>query len=178
MTVLGLAITGWAFGAAQIRSQVLSLSRRDYILASKILGEKSWRILATQVLPPILPLAFMQFLYGVLYGVLSLTTIEFWGVLPSNLFNLGTMLNLISTNASYLSNQWWWILGSIFPILILGVGLGFLNIGMDEFTDPRLKKVRPLAQMWEVEIPAGSGVMRIQVPRTPRSSGNKARGKT
>jgi len=143
IVVIGLAITSWAFGAKQIRAQVLSISKRDYIIASRLIGEKSWRIIFNQILPSILPLTVAQFLFGVLYGILSLITAEFWGVLPTNINNLGTMLFFISSNGAYLSNQWWWILGAIIPIMVLGAGLGILNIGIDEFIDPRLKEVKP-----------------------------------
>ncbi len=142
ITILALALVGWAFGARQIRAQVLSLSNREYIIASKLIGEKSYRIIFTQLLPPILPLTFAQFLFGTLYGVLSLVTAEFWGVLPATSSNLGTMLAFITTNAAYVSNQWWWILGAIIPILILGAGIGLLNIGIDEIIDPRLREIK------------------------------------
>jgi peptide/nickel transport system permease protein len=153
IVIVGLAITSWAFGAKQIRAQVLSLSKRDYIIASRLLGEKSWRIIFTQILPPILPLFFAQFLFNTLYGILSLATAEYWGVLPANINNLGVMLFYIASNGAYLSNQWWWILGSIIPIIILGAGLGLINIGIDEFIDPRLKEVKPIAVPDVIKIP-------------------------
>jgi peptide/nickel transport system permease protein len=163
ITILSLSIVGWAFGARQIRSQVLSLSNREYIIASKLIGEKSYTIIFTQLLPPILPLAFAQFLFGTLYGVLSLVTAEFWGVLPATSSNLGTMLAFISTNAAYVSNQWWWILGAIIPIIILGTGIGFLNIGIDEFVDPRLREIKLPQVRRIVKIPTDNGVIEVSI---------------
>ncbi|WP_338604713.1 ABC transporter permease [Sulfolobus tengchongensis] len=163
IVIIGLAITSWAFGAKQIRAQVLSISKRDYIVASRLIGEKSWRIIFEQIFPSILPLSIAQFLFGVLYGILSLITAEYWGVLPANINNLGTMLFYIASNAAYLSNQWWWILGAIIPIIILGSGLGLINIGIDEFIDPRLKEVRPTVVPEKIIIPIEQGLTEIPV---------------
>ncbi|BBD73260.1 hypothetical protein HS1genome_1649 [Sulfodiicoccus acidiphilus] len=160
--VFALAITGWAFGAKQIRSQVLGLANREYVLASKMLGEKWYRILFTQLLPPILPLTVAQFLFGTLYGILSLVTAEYWGVLAATTNNLGTMIAFIAANAAYLSNQWWWILGAILPIIILGGGLGCLNLGLDEFIDPRLKVVEPEVPLKDIELPIDQGTVVVK----------------
>lgn len=162
-TIIALSLIGWAFGARQIRSQVISLSNREYIIASKLIGEKSYRIIFTQLLPPILPLVFAQFLFGTLYGILSLVTAEFWGVLPATSNNLGTMLALIAANAAYVSNQWWWILGAIIPIIIIGLGIGFLNIGIDEFIDPRLKEIKPPEIKRTVKIPTDEELIEVSI---------------
>ena len=169
--VFALAITGWAFGAKQIRSQVLGLADREFILASKMVGERSYRIIFTQLLPPILPLMIAQFLFGTLYGILSLVTAEYWGVLAATTSNLGTMIAFIAANAAYLSNQWWWILGAILPIIVLGAGLGCLNLGLDEFIDPRLRVVKVQVPLKDVAVPLDEGevVVKAERVRTKRA---------
>ncbi|AOL16521.1 sugar ABC transporter permease [Sulfolobus sp. A20] len=165
VVVFALAITGWAWGAKVMRAQVLSLSNREYIIASKLIGEKSWRIMFQQILPPIVPLTMGQFLFGTLYGVLSLTTAEFWGVIPVTTENLGTMLSLIASGSAYLIGDWWWILGAILPIVVMAIGIGFLIVGLDEISDPRLRKMKFTTEKIEVPIPTDEKVVNIVVTR-------------
>jgi peptide/nickel transport system permease protein len=46
-----IAVTGWAFGARQLRAETLSMRARDFIDSAKIIGERSWRIMAFEILP-------------------------------------------------------------------------------------------------------------------------------
>ncbi|BBD73253.1 peptide ABC transporter permease [Sulfodiicoccus acidiphilus] len=165
VVVLALSLTGWAWGAKVIRSQVLSISKEEYILASKIVGERSSRIIFGQVLPPVLPLAVGGFLFGTLYGILSLVTAEFWGVIPVSTQNLGTMLSLIASSGAYLTNQWWWILGAMLPILVLAVGIGFMNIGFDQIADPRLKEQKTTSQE-KIQVSTDEGEIEVLLKET------------
>ncbi|WP_016730946.1 ABC transporter permease [Saccharolobus islandicus] len=161
--ILTLTLTGWAWGARNIRPQVMSLSNKDYIIASKLIGEKSWRIMFTQIMPPIIPLLVSQFLFGTLYGILSLATAEFFGAIPVTTENLGTMLSLIVSSAAYLSGNWWWILGAILPIIILAIGIGFMMVGFDEIADPRLRKIKFSIDKIEIPIQTDEKVITIIV---------------
>ncbi len=165
VVVLALAITGWAWGAKMMRAQVLSLSNSEYIIASKLIGEKSWRIMFQQILPPVVPLTMGQFLFGTLYGVLSLITAEFWGVIPVTTENLGTMLSLIASGSAYLVGDWWWILGAILPIVVMAIGIGFLIEGLDEISDPRLRKMKFTTEKIEVPVPTDEKVVNIVITR-------------
>ncbi|QXJ27587.1 hypothetical protein J5U23_00454 [Saccharolobus shibatae B12] len=161
--ILTLTLTGWAWGARNIRPQVMSLSNKDYIIASKLVGEKSWRIMFTQIMPPIIPLFISQFLFGTLYGILSLATAEFFGAIPVTTENLGTMLSLITSSAAYLSGNWWWILGAVLPIIILAIGIGFMMVGFDEIADPRLRKIKPSIDRIEIPIQTDEKIITIVV---------------
>ena len=46
-----IAVTGWAFGARLMRAQTLSLRTRDFVEAARVIGEKTWRIIAFEILP-------------------------------------------------------------------------------------------------------------------------------
>ncbi len=69
--VIGLiiSITGWAFGARVLRAQTLSLRNRDYVDSARIIGEKWWRIIGTEILPNLTPIVATSFLFTVLSGV-------------------------------------------------------------------------------------------------------------
>jgi len=64
-----IAITGWAFGARQLRAQTLSMRSRDFIDSARIVGEKSWRIMTYEILPNLVPVVATSFLFTVIYSV-------------------------------------------------------------------------------------------------------------
>lgn len=52
--ILAIFLTHWAWYARIIRGLVLSLRNREYILASKVAGTKTWKIILRHVVPPVL----------------------------------------------------------------------------------------------------------------------------
>ena len=87
-----ISVTGWAFGARQLRAETLSMRARDYIESAKIIGERSWRIMAFEILPNLLPVVATSFLFTVIYGVGTYTALSFLGVINSSHWSWGTML--------------------------------------------------------------------------------------
>src|SRR5579862_8037609 len=64
-----ISVSGWAYGARQLRVQTLSMRRRDFVDSARIIGEKSWRIMTFEILPNLIPVVATSFLFTVIYGV-------------------------------------------------------------------------------------------------------------
>jgi peptide/nickel transport system permease protein len=138
--VIGLVIsvTGWAFGARVLRAQTLSLRNRDYVDSAKIIGEKWWRIIATELLPNLTPIVATSFLFTVLYGVGTYTALAFLGLVNPN-WSWGGMLFYAQNSNAELSGYWWWFVPPGLAVALLGTSLVLLNFGIDEFINPRLR---------------------------------------
>ena len=52
MIVAVLVITGWSYGARQLRSQTLSLRNRDFLESARVRGERSLYIIVREVFRP------------------------------------------------------------------------------------------------------------------------------
>jgi nickel transport system permease protein len=52
--VLAIALTHWAWYARIIRSLVLSMKNREYILAARVVGTNHWQIFVKHLAPPVL----------------------------------------------------------------------------------------------------------------------------
>ena len=87
-----IAVTGWAFGARQLRAQTLSMRTRDFVDAARIIGERSWRIMTFEILPNLIPVVATSFLFTVIYGVGTYTALSFLGVISTSHWSWGTML--------------------------------------------------------------------------------------
>jgi peptide/nickel transport system permease protein len=136
-----IAITGWAFGARQLRAQTLSMRNRDFVDSARIIGEKSWRIMSFEILPNLVPVVATSFLFTVIYGVGTYTALSFLGVINTSHWSWGTMLYWAQSAqaAQQVHLEWWWFLPPGLAVGLFGTGLALLNFGIDEFVNPRLR---------------------------------------
>jgi peptide/nickel transport system permease protein len=139
--VIGLIIslTGWAWGARVIRAQTMSLRNRDFVEASRIIGEKRRRVMFTEVAPNLLPILASSLLFTVLYSIGAYVTLAYIGLTSSSVWNWGTMLFWAQANNAPLSGEWYWFIPPGVCIALVGTGLALLNFGIDEFINPRLR---------------------------------------
>lgn len=138
-TVIILISTGWAFGARTFRSVTLSVSKRDYILSSILIGERKLSIIFRQIIKSIMPVIVSNFFFTAMYGTMGLTFVEYLGVGNLQQVNWGTMLYWAINNEAYLVGEWWWILPPAILISVLMFAFILLNFGLDEIANPALK---------------------------------------
>jgi peptide/nickel transport system permease protein len=136
-----LAVTGWAGSARVLRAQTLSLRNRDYVLASRVGGERPWRVVAVEVMPNLLPLLASQLVFATLTAILSEAGLSFLGLGASNSATLGTMLNYAQNGFALQRGAWWWFVPPGLLIAVFGCGLALINFSIDEIVNPRLRDV-------------------------------------
>ena len=136
-----ISITGWAFGARQLRAQTLSMRSRDFIDSARIVGEKSWRIMTHEILPNLVPVVATTFLFTVIYSVGTYTALSFLSVISLSHWSWGTMLYWAQSAqaAQQARLEWWWFLPPGMAVGLFGTGLALLNFGIDEYVNPRLR---------------------------------------
>jgi peptide/nickel transport system permease protein len=139
--VIGLiiSVTGWAWGARVLRAQTLSLRNRDYVDSARLIGERNWRIITTEILPNLTPIVASSFLFTVLYGVGTYTALAFLGLVNSANWSWGTMLFSAQLSNAETNGYWWWFVPPGLAVALLGTALALLNFGIDEFINPRLR---------------------------------------
>jgi peptide/nickel transport system permease protein len=136
-----ISVSGWAYGARQLRAQTLSMRSRDFVDSARIIGEKSWRIMTFEILPNLVPIVATSFLFTVIYGVGTYTALSFLGVISTSHWSWGTMLYWAQSAqaAQQVHLEWWWFLPPGVAVGLFGTGLALLNFGIDEFVNPRLR---------------------------------------
>lgn len=157
-----IALTGWAWGARVLRAQTLSLRNRDFVEASRIVGEKRWRIMAVEIAPNLLPILASSLLFTVLYSVGAYTSLAYLGLTNTSVWNWGTKMYWAQANNALLANQWYWFVPPGICIALVGTSLALLNFGIDEFINPRLR-----AAGVRVRGPKSARVSRPRLGMTP-----------
>jgi peptide/nickel transport system permease protein len=137
-----LMITGWSWGARVLRAQTLSLRNREFVTAAKAAGEPDWRIIFFEIFPMEIGVVVAQLLGTIIYVILAEAGLEFLGLGDLGSVSWGTMLYWAGNNDALLLGSWWWFVPPGLCIAVLGMGLAFLNFGIDEIANPRLRTIR------------------------------------
>jgi peptide/nickel transport system permease protein len=138
-TILVLSLLGWPWGARLIRAQTMAIRGRDFVAASRETGEKTWRILAFEIIPNQTGLIAASFVNTVLYAIGASVALSFIGVTDLTSWSLGTMLYWSESQQALQLGAWWWFAPPGIAIALMGTALVLLNTGIDELGNPRLR---------------------------------------
>ena len=137
--ILVITATGWAWGARVLRAQTLSLRRRDFVEAARATGESSFKIMLYDILPNELAIITATFLASVVGAILTEASIAFLGLSNVTQWSWGTILYWAQVSGAELSRAWWWFVPPGLCIALVGTGLAFINFGIDDVINPRLR---------------------------------------
>lgn len=138
-TILVIAFTSWAAAARVLRAQTLSVRTRDFVLAARVAGERSWRIALVEILPNEVAVVVSQFIFTVIFAVLTQAGLAFLGLASTNTLTWGTMLYYAENDQALSGGAWWWFVPPGLCIALLGTSLALVNFGLDEILNPRLR---------------------------------------
>jgi peptide/nickel transport system permease protein len=142
MIVSVLVLTGWSYGARQLRSQTMSLRNRDFLESARVRGEHATYIIVRELLPTMTSLIVANFLGAALYAVLAAAGLQFVGLGNVNTVSWGSMLYWAQNNEALQTGQYLWALAPGLCIAALGAAFALLNYAFDEISNPALRPQR------------------------------------
>lgn len=134
-----LAITSWAGSARVLRGYTLSVRNRDYVLAARVSGEPSWRILTVEILPNLVPLLASQVIMAVIFAILGEAGLSFLGLGATGSFTWGTMLYYAQNGLALRLGAWWWFVPPGLLLAVFGAALALINFAIDGVINPKLR---------------------------------------
>jgi peptide/nickel transport system permease protein len=154
LVALVLSITGWAGSARVLRGYTLSLRSRDYVLASRVAGEKRWRTLCVEILPNLIPLLASQVVFAVIFAILGEAGLSYLGLGASGSFTWGTMLYYAQNGLALRLGAWWWFVPPGLLLALFGAALSLINFSIDEIINPKLRaQTRAVRRSWRKRLP-------------------------
>jgi ABC-type dipeptide/oligopeptide/nickel transport system permease subunit len=135
VVIIALGLVGWPGLARLIRGQLLSLRKRDYVLAAQAIGVPAWRIMLRHLLPNAMPPVIVAVSGGIGGIILSEATLSFLGIglQPPNP-SWGAMLY---EYYGYWRTELWPLLFIPAAILVIIVlAFNFLGDGLNEALNP------------------------------------------
>lgn len=142
MSIL-LAVFSWPFAARTIRSQVLSLKERPYVDLAITSDMGDFQIIFGEILPNLLPyigvgLAITTGAAMLAEAGLALIGIGLGG---GNVATLGQMIYLAQKWGALAIGKWQLVFSPILLLVLIFVALNFINIGLEQAFNPRLRAV-------------------------------------
>jgi len=133
-----IGVLGWTYNARLVRSQVLSIKERQFVLRARAIGAGSLRIILRHIFPQVLPLILAQAVLSVSGAIIAESSLSFLGLGDPTLVSWGMMLNFAFERA--ISRMaWWFLLPPGFAIVWVSVGLIMMGTTLEEIVNPRLR---------------------------------------
>ena len=138
--ILILGLTLWAFEARILRGQALSLRNRDFILAAKVSGESTRRIVFGELVPNMISRIAAAFVLVFYVSILTAAGLQFLGLGDMSQSSWGVTMYWAQVNSTVLQGEWWPFFFPGFALALTVAALVFILAGLDEVSNPRLRK--------------------------------------
>jgi ABC-type dipeptide/oligopeptide/nickel transport system permease subunit len=136
---LVLGIWTWLVPARLVRGEVLTLRVRDFVLAAKVMGAGTPRLVLRHLIPNALSVVIVNITFQVADAILALAYLGFLGFgLQFPQVSWGDMLG----NAQqYVSSGYWWLVYPVGGCLVAVVlACNFIGDGLRDAVDVRLRR--------------------------------------
>jgi len=140
--IVVLVVTGWSYGANQMRAQALSLRNREFLESARVRGERRSYIIVCEMLPTMSSLIVANFLGAALYSVGAAAGLQFLGLGDQSHDSWGLMLYWAHSQEALQTGSPWWALAPGLAIALLGASFALVNYAFDEIGNPALRPVR------------------------------------
>ncbi|SDR17224.1 peptide/nickel transport system permease protein [Rhizobiales bacterium GAS113] len=140
--VLAVALLLWPNAARVIRSQVLTLSQRQFVEAARVTGASQWRIIFVHVAPNVLPLSFLYGTIAVGWAILTQASVSFLGFGDADVISWGTMLQDAYASQALDRGQYTWFVPPGICIVLVVLAGFFISRGYEELLFPKLRDDR------------------------------------
>lgn len=136
--ILSIVLVDWTRFCRVVRSEVLVVSRKDFVSAAKLLGFGNVRIILREILPSVAPLIITLFTLQVGIGIIVEAILSFVGLsVPANVPAWGQM---IAQARNYMYQAPWGIILPIMAMFVTVLGFNLLGEGLRVSLDPRLRR--------------------------------------
>jgi peptide/nickel transport system permease protein len=136
-----LVVTGYSYGARQLRAEALSLRNRDFLEAARVRGERRLYIIFVEIIPSMTSLIMAVFLGTAVYNVIAAASLQWIGFGDPNSQSWGTMLYWAQNAEALQTGQYLWVIAPGLCIALLGAAFALLNYAFDEIGNPALQRV-------------------------------------
>lgn len=130
-----LSLIGWTWLARQLRGQVLSVRRSDYVVAAKLAGASDWRIITKHLIPASIGQIIVVATLSLPAMILAETSLSFLGLgLRPPLISWGILLQ-DAQNLESLAIYPWLFLPAVFMLVVI-LAFSFMGDGLRDASDP------------------------------------------
>ena len=139
--IFAMSVTGWIGMARFIRNQVLIIRDRDYNIASRCLGTKTWRIIMKNILPYLVSVIMLRMALSIPAAIGSEVFITYIGLgLPATVPSLGRLINDGRSAVGvfgFASKQFYQLLYPTIIVSVITVSFYIVGNSFSDASDPK-----------------------------------------
>lgn len=135
---IALSLVNWASTSRVVRSETLSLSKKEYVEAAKSMGVGNAAIIFRHILPNCISTLAVLFTLSIPSAILSESALSFLGVgaqPPAASWGL-----MVVAAKKYLFTKPWLVLAPSVSIMIVVLAFNFLGDGLRDVLDPYIQE--------------------------------------
>ncbi|MBM2852421.1 MAG: peptide transporter permease [Candidatus Nitrosotenuis sp.] len=133
-----LMIFGWVGIAKVSRSMALQIKNRQFVEASRTMGQKSSKIIFKHIIPQIMPYALASIAISVPAAITTEAGLSFLGLGDPSFPTWGQILHDASTHGAVTRGLWWWVIPPGIMISLTGLAFVFVGNSLDRLS--RIKR--------------------------------------
>ena len=136
--ILILGLTGWPYYGRLVRSEVLSIRERDFVLAARAVGASDSTILWRHVFPNVTTSLTVAATFAVPLMIIAEASLSFLGLgVPPSVPTWGSM---VADGRDFLGTAWWIATLPGIAILLTVLGINLFGDGLRDALDPRTRR--------------------------------------
>jgi len=133
--ILVIGLLSWTYMARVVRSQVLTVKERQFVMRARAIGVSHLGIVIYHILPQVLPVIFAEATLDISYAILSEASLSFLGLgIQEPLISWGFLMR-DAQNIETLGSHPWIMTPAVF-IVVAVLGFNFLGDGLRDAADP------------------------------------------
>jgi peptide/nickel transport system permease protein len=133
---IAMGAVGWISLCRLVRGEFIKHRKREYVLASRLLGAGDFRVIFVHILPNVLHLAIITASLEVLGAIKSEVILTYLGVGVQDGSSWGTMIS--DASGELVQGIWWPLAGVVVAMFFLIYALNVVGDALRDALDPKL----------------------------------------
>jgi peptide/nickel transport system permease protein len=135
-----IALFAWLGPTRTIRSQVLTMRERPYVMMARLNGMSGMGIIFRELIPNLLPYLGASLVGSTTGAIFASVGLAALGLGPQRDPTLGVTIYWVMTQNAFVRGMWWWAAVPITVIVLIFIMLFFISAGFDELANPRVRR--------------------------------------
>jgi peptide/nickel transport system permease protein len=135
-----ISLLAWMGPTRVIRSQVLSMRERSYVMMARLNGMSGPGIIFRELIPNLLPYlgaSLVGSTTGAIFASIGLAALGLGSLRDPT---LGVTTYWVMNQNAFVRGMWWWAAVPVSIITLIFVMLFLISAGLDELANPRVRK--------------------------------------
>jgi peptide/nickel transport system permease protein len=137
--IMVIGILYWTGSARLVRSQVLSVKERKFVLRARAIGAGNVYIIRRHIFPSVFPLMVVNTVLVISGAIITESSLAFIGLADPTTLSWGQMLNFAFTRGGMSAGAWWALVMPGLGIVWVVLGSTLLGHGLEQIFNPRLE---------------------------------------